>query len=79
MEKSISDYLLRTIDISNACEIYEVATLYTLETLREAAAEFIDRNALDIINVECFHTLSLVRTQPSIVYRVEYKGFLMSI
>ena len=62
LEKSLSEYLLKTIHISSACEIFEVATLYSLLDLKEAAAEFIDRNALDIINGECFMTLSLVRT-----------------
>nr|XP_039249547.1 BTB/POZ domain-containing protein 9-like [Styela clava] len=59
LEKSISNFLLKTISIGNACEIYEVATLYSLDDLKEAAAEFIDRNAVDILNNDAFLTLSL--------------------
>ncbi|XP_033639361.1 BTB/POZ domain-containing protein 9-like [Asterias rubens] len=58
LEGSISDYLRAILSIHNVCLIYDVASLYTLDALKETCYHFIEANAGDVMNSESFLSLS---------------------
>lgn len=60
LEGSISDYLRAILSIHNVCLIYDVASLYTLDALKETCYHFIEANAGDVMNSESFLSLSEV-------------------
>ena len=64
LESALSAHLLSTLTGDNACVLYDVAILYSLADLQNGTAEFIDRNALEILNSDSFLAMSLdgVRT-----------------
>ncbi|XP_076802104.1 BTB/POZ domain-containing protein 9-like [Clavelina lepadiformis] len=63
LESALSLHLQSTLSVSNACLIYDVATLYSLTELLNFTAEFIDRNATHILNSENFALMSLTATR----------------
>ena len=64
LEFALQKRLLSTLTLDNACILFDVAILYTLPDLQRGTAEFIDRNALDILQSDSFLAMSLdgVRT-----------------
>ncbi|KAI8480542.1 PREDICTED: BTB/POZ domain-containing protein 9-like [Branchiostoma belcheri] len=58
LEASISDYLRAILNIRNVCMVYDVATLYSLLSLCHTCCEFMDKNALEVLNSDGFLTLS---------------------
>lgn len=61
LQKSISDYLESILDIKNVCSIYDIASLYQLESLQETCARFIDKNCAILIKQNTLLNLSCVR------------------
>lgn len=61
LQKSISDYLESILDIKNVCSIYDIASLYQLESLQETCARFIDKNCAILIKQNALLNLSCVR------------------
>lgn len=59
LEKSISAHLHQSLTAANACDVYDVALLYSLDDLQKATAEFIDRNAQQMLCSESFFNMSL--------------------
>ncbi|XP_070579023.1 BTB/POZ domain-containing protein 9-like [Ptychodera flava] len=58
LELSISDYLRATLNISNVCLIYDVASLYQLRSLKDTCFSFMDNNAGEVMQSESFLALS---------------------
>lgn len=58
LEESISYYLRNTLSIKNVCLYYDASMLYGLSSLAKDCCSFIDRNALEVMNHESFHSLS---------------------
>nr|CAB3226454.1 BTB/POZ domain-containing protein 9-like [Phallusia mammillata] len=59
LEKSISVHLRRTLTVANACGVYDVALLYSLQDLQEATAEYIDKNAQQLLTSDIFPHISI--------------------
>ena len=60
LESAICDYLKDALCIPNVCVIYDMATLYSLCNLKAVCEDFMDKNALPILNHESFYSLSPV-------------------
>lgn len=60
LESAICDYLKDTLCILNICVIYDMASLYNLSNLKAVCEDFMDKNALSILNHESFYALSPV-------------------
>ncbi|XP_063889142.1 BTB/POZ domain-containing protein 9-like isoform X1 [Scylla paramamosain] len=58
LEAAICDYLKDALCIPNVCVIYDMATLYSLCNLKAVCEDFMDKNALPILNHESFYSLS---------------------
>lgn len=58
LESAICDYLKDALCIPNVCVIYDMATLYSLCNLKAVCEDFMDKNALPILNHESFYSLS---------------------
>ncbi|XP_027226224.2 BTB/POZ domain-containing protein 9 [Penaeus vannamei] len=58
LESAICDYLKDTLCILNICVIYDMASLYNLSNLKAVCEDFMDKNALSILNHESFYSLS---------------------
>ena len=59
LESALSSHLLLTLTIDNACVLYDVGILYSLVDLQSGTAEFIDRNATEILSSKTFLAMSL--------------------
>lgn len=60
LESAICDYLKDALCIPNVCVIYDMAALYSLCNLKAVCEDFMDKNALPILNHESFYSLSPV-------------------
>ncbi|XP_064623500.1 BTB/POZ domain-containing protein 9-like [Lineus longissimus] len=58
LETAISDYLKDILNITNVCLIYDMANIYTLQSLSKTCFEFMDRNAAEVLISENFLVLS---------------------
>ncbi|XP_052263784.1 BTB/POZ domain-containing protein 9-like [Dreissena polymorpha] len=58
LEAAISDYLKAILNIRNVCLIYDLANIYSLQSLCEVCKDFMDRNATQILHSESFLQLS---------------------
>lgn len=58
LESSICDYLKDALRIHNICIIYDMSSLYNLDTLKTFCEDFMDKNALPILNHESFFSIS---------------------
>lgn len=59
LESALSTHLLSNLTAENVCILYDVAILYSLPELQGGTAEFIDKNALDILKSDSFLRMSL--------------------
>ena len=59
LECALSTHLLSHLTAENACVLYDIAILYSLPDLQSGTAEFIDKNALDILKNDSFLAMSL--------------------
>ena len=60
LQTAISEYLEAVLNIRNVCLIYDIASVYSLQSLCLHCCEYMDRNAADILQSESFLTLSPV-------------------
>jgi len=60
LENSISDYLKAILNERNVCLIYDLANIYSLNSLCDVCKDFMDRHATQILHSECFLQLSKV-------------------
>ena len=60
LESAISDYLKAILNIRNVCLIYDLANIYSLDSLCVVCMEFMDRNASHILQSDAFLQLSQV-------------------
>lgn len=67
LEGAISGYLRAILSIHNVCLIYDVATLYSLDSLKQTCYMYMDSNAEDVMASEGFLSLSEVSNQGSMV------------
>ncbi|XP_042206116.1 BTB/POZ domain-containing protein 9-like isoform X2 [Homarus americanus] len=58
LESAVCDYLKDALCIANICVIYDMASLYNLTNLKTVCEDFMDKNALPILNHESFYALS---------------------
>lgn len=58
LESAISGYLRAILSIHNVCLIYDVATLYSLDSLKQTCYMYMDSNAEDVMESEGFLSLS---------------------
>ncbi|CAL4127413.1 unnamed protein product [Meganyctiphanes norvegica] len=58
LESSICDYLKDSLRIHNICIIYDMSSLYNLVNLKCFCEDFVDKNALPVLNHESFYSLS---------------------
>jgi BTB/POZ domain-containing protein 9 len=58
LQKAISNYLESILDLKNVCQIYNISSLYQLESLEETCARFIDRNCSTLIKSNTLLNLS---------------------
>ncbi|PIK52134.1 putative BTB/POZ domain-containing protein 9 [Apostichopus japonicus] len=58
LEGAISGYLRAILSIHNVCLIYDVATLYSLDSLKQTCYMYMDSNAEDVMASEGFLSLS---------------------
>lgn len=61
LESAISGYLRAILSIHNVCLIYDVATLYCLDSLKQTCYMYMDSNAEDVMESDGFLSLSEVR------------------
>ena len=66
LEDSLSDYMKETLNVKNVCSVYEAAKLYGLDSLSKVCSTFIDRNAIEIMQLESFTSLSFSTLQEMI-------------
>ena len=60
LEVAISEYLKAILSITNVCMIYDLANIYSLSSLCHVCKDFMDRNAVEILQSEAFINLSQV-------------------
>lgn len=58
LESAVSDYLKAVFSVRTVCLVYDTAALYHLSNLSEAALEFMDGHAVEILVQESFLGLS---------------------
>lgn len=60
LQQAVMAYLKATLNESNVCMIYNVASFYQLKELSEACSNFVDMHALDVMKSEGFLSLSQI-------------------
>nr|XP_053640751.1 BTB/POZ domain-containing protein 9-like isoform X1 [Cherax quadricarinatus] len=58
LESAVCEYLKDALCIANICVIYDMASLYNLTNLKTVCEDFMDKNALPILNHESFYSLT---------------------
>ncbi|XP_014668255.1 PREDICTED: BTB/POZ domain-containing protein 9-like isoform X2 [Priapulus caudatus] len=58
LEASISDYLKAILSVYNVCMIYDVATLFSLTSLRQTCFDYMDRQAQEVLSSDAFTSIS---------------------
>ena len=58
LETSISDYLRAVLSVRNVCLIYDMASMYALQSLLASCHSFMDRHATEVILHTSFLSLS---------------------
>ena len=60
LEEAISFYLEGILDNNNVCLIFDLASMFSLQSLCENCLRYMDRNAQEIIKTDAFQGLSVV-------------------
>jgi hypothetical protein len=68
LETAISDYLKATLSLRNVCCIYDLANMYSPNSLCSVCKDFMDRHASEILTSESFLVLSLVSIDFGLVW-----------
>ena len=58
LEAAVCDYLRTKLSMRNVCAIYDLANVYSLQSLSCVCKEFMDRNASSILASPAFISLS---------------------
>ena len=58
LEGSISTYLRAILNVRNVCLIYDIGSMYSLDTLARTCLEYMDANAAEILHSDAFLLLS---------------------
>ncbi|CAD5232091.1 unnamed protein product [Bursaphelenchus xylophilus] len=58
LEDSMCEYLKHSLQVNNVAIIYSTAYLFALDNLMNDCLEFMDKNAVDVMNTEAFLQLS---------------------
>jgi len=60
LQSAMSEYLKAVLNIRNVCLIFDIASMYGLHSLCETCCQFMDHNAVEILQSEGFLALSPV-------------------
>lgn len=81
LEDSTSEFLRTILNTHNVCLVFDVATLYSLNSLVAACCSSMDRHAPDVLTSDGFVTLSKVSVEEvlSISSSVNLDQYVMNI